>query len=157
MNQKMNNAYKPPESAFSSSELVASRNTKMYRISGAGIATFAGSMFAGGWVLAKNFRVLGDHDRARKMLIYSGVGTVVMLSIGFAIPESWNIPNVVFLVPQLLAMHQYAKRNQEAHIQAHVENGGQLESNWKAFGVGMLVSLGLICCVAVVFALFLAT
>jgi hypothetical protein len=150
---KMENAYKPPDSAFRTGEAIHSLDAKMYKISGMGIATVVGGLLAGGLLLAKNFKVVGNHELARKSLIYSALGMLAVFGIAFLLPESWNFLNVALLVLQLIAIHRYAKLHQEASIKAHVENGGPLASNWQAAGVGLLVVLALVA--VLVFALLL--
>jgi hypothetical protein len=138
------NPYRPPESSLRASVVVAASDAKMYRLSGIAIATFLGGLFAGGLLLSKNFKILGQDDLARTALIYSGLGMLGVIVIAVFIPESWNVPNVVFQVPQIVLMYQYAKRHQEADIAAHIENGGGVASNWKAAGIALLVVLGLV-------------
>jgi hypothetical protein len=115
----------------------------LYKVSAIGLATFFGSMVAGGFLLSQNFKKLGKKTEARNAIIYSVVATIVVIIIGMNIPEEWNIPNMAFTIPQFLAMSHIAKQMQEKDINHHVKNGGVLASNWKAFGISLLVFTGI--------------
>src|SRR5690606_4125770 len=115
---------------------------ELYKVSAIGIATFFGTILAGGLLLSKNFKRLGKESAARDALIYSVIATVAVTALALLIPEDWNIPSFAFTVPQLVAMMQIARQQQEADIDRHIDNGGALASNWKALGISLLVLLG---------------
>lgn len=137
----MDNAYKPSESSLRASDIKNPKEEKMYKVSGIVLATFLGSLLAGGWLLSRNFKVMGDEARARTTLIVCCIGTAVVLALGLLLPESWNVPNAVFVVPQIIAVLQYAKQTQAAAVDAHAAEGGQLASNWRAAGVAVIAML----------------
>lgn len=114
----------------------------LYKVSAIGLATFLGSMVAGGLLLSKNFKKLGKETEARNAIIYSIIATIVVFIIGMNIPEDWSIPGIVFTIPQALVMFHIAKQMQEKDIDQHIENGGALASNWKAAGISVLVFIG---------------
>jgi hypothetical protein len=114
----------------------------LYKVSAIGLATFLGSMAAGGLLLSKNFKKLGKETEARNALIYSVIATIAVFIIGMNIPEDWNIPGIIFTIPQGLVMYHIAKHMQEKDINQHIENGGALASNWKAAGISILVFIG---------------
>ena len=85
-----------------------------------------------------NFKRLGLEDKARKTIAYSIAGTVALMAVVFLIPEDINIPNAVFVAPQVIIMIQVANLYQKKLIDEHEQNGGVLASNWKAFGIGVV-------------------
>lgn len=140
----MEDIYKTPDA-----ELVDNRNTaanpyKLYKVSAVAIATFLGTVFAGGVIMAHNYRQLGLHDAARKILINTGLVTLAILCIAFMLPDNINIPNIAFILPQLFGMHYLAKARQEEAIKTHETNNGALNSNWKAAGISLLIGIGIL-------------
>jgi len=125
---------------------------KLFKVSGVGVATFFGSILAGGIVMSMNYMRLGENDAAKKALIYSALATLAVFGIIFLIPADINIPNTALTVPQVIAMVQIAKKNQQQSIDDHISGGGQVSSNWKAFGIGLLTIIPI---VVVVFAVTL--
>jgi len=137
----MEDIYKTPESSLENGSKESAHDYQLFKISGIGIATFFGSLLAGGFLLARNFKNLGNEAAAKKALIYSAIATVAVFAIALLIPEDVNIPNLVFTIPQIIVIVQIAKQQQGNAIARHVEAGGQLASDWKAFGISLLVLL----------------
>jgi len=143
----MEDIYKTPESSLENGTTASSADYQLYKISGIGIATFFGSMLAGGFLMSRNYKKLGKDAAAMKALVYSALATVAVLVISFLIPEDLNIPNLAFTIPQIIVMVQLAKKKQGNDIDAHVANGGALASDWKAFGISLLVIVALMAAV----------
>jgi len=138
----LNNIYDTPNANLS--DLDASTvDKKLYKISGIGLAAFFGTIFASGILMAINYQRLGYQAAAKKTLVWSGIATLVLFGIIFLIPEDTKIPNSAFTIPQIIAMVQLAKRYQQDKLEAHVASGGLLASNWKAFGISLLVLIPL--------------
>lgn len=140
----MTNIYSPPKSNLNQIATPSS----LYKTSGIGVATFIGSVLAGGIIMYINFNRLGLEDKAKKCLIYSTLATLVIFGIAFLIPEDFNIPNIAFTIPQVVAMMQIAKSQQGAFIDDHKSSGGTLASNWKAFGISLVVLVGIVVIIA---------
>lgn len=119
-------------------------NYKLFKVSGIGLATFLGSMFAGGLLMSLNFQRLGQETKAKQALLYSGLATLFVIIVVSSIPESVDIPNTILTVPQIILVLYFAKNYQTTEIDAHIENGGLAESNWKAAGIALLVLIPLL-------------
>lgn len=135
------NLYQSPEAELidnSQAEHEGIGDYKLFKISGIGLATFFAGLPGGGFLLAQNFKRQGQHDKANKALGFSIVGFFLILVLGFFLPES--IPNVAYTVTQILIMVNIGKHHQEQIIFKHRQHG-QVESNWKAFGISLLVFL----------------
>jgi hypothetical protein len=143
----MNNIYEPPASNLDNQKNTTS---SLYKTSGVGIATFFGSVLAGGFLMYLNFKRLGLEDKAKKCLLYSIIATIIVFGVIFLIPEDTNIPNAAFTIPQLIAMIQIAKYQQGALIDEHTSSGGAMYSNWKAFGISLVFLVGIM---AIIFGL----
>jgi len=139
----VDNPYQAPAAPVLDLPGSASKNFKLFKISGIALATFLGSPIAGGILLAKNFSRLGKPRQAKMALIYSSLAAFVLLAIAFLIPDRWHVPNYPFLLVQLLTMQQVAKNYQEADIREHEAQAGAMASNWLAAGIGLLTFLAL--------------
>ena len=140
----MENIYKTPDAELIDQANQEALDYKLYKVSGIGIATLFGTPIAGGLLMSKNYKMLGNITAANQAILYSIIGTLAIIAIAALIPESWNVPSSVFSAPQLVVMILLAKQLQERHILQHQLKGGKLASNWKAFGIGFLVLLALI-------------
>lgn len=130
--------YAPPKAELSPE---ASKPYKLYSIEGVGIATFFGSILAGGIIMWINLRRLGRFESARKTILYSILATILFLFGIIMIPQDINIPSMLFTIPQIFAMVMIAKSQQKDSIDAHKNKGGEIASNWKAFGIGLLSAI----------------
>ncbi len=139
----MNDIYKPPESSLDNVDVATGYDFKLYTISAIGLATFFGTVLAGGLILAINYWRLGNEVAARNSLLFSVMATLGILLIAYSIPDDVNLPNIIFTVIQLVVMIQIAKQLQGVDINNHIDNDGAVESNWKAFGISLLVSIAL--------------
>jgi hypothetical protein len=117
---------------------------RLYKVSGIAVASIFGSILAGGLLMALNYRMLGRQDLARKAFILTLVATLLVFVIAFQIPPDWHVPDSVFTAPQIALMIYLAKWAQGEDIAIHVRNGGALASNWKAFGISLVVLLVLL-------------
>lgn len=129
------NPYRSPAAVLPTATTPAA-DARLYKVSGIGLATFIGSALAGGWLMARNYRALGEHDKARRALVYSLLGTLAMMLLALALPD--GVPALSFTLPQLGALMYFARRYQGDRI-AQYEAASRACSNWRAFGIGLLV------------------
>lgn len=101
-------------------------------------AAFWGSLIAAGIVLAINYSRLGKKTAARITLVISVIASIVLIAVIFAIPEDVNIPNQVFIVPQLVAVYAIAKGLQGNSVRQHAARRGTVVSAWPSVGIGFL-------------------
>lgn len=106
----------------------------MYSAGQVGLATFLGGPIGGGWLMALNYKRLGEPGKARAAVGLSVLAMAVLVAIGFATPGqrmSW-LPIVLFI-----AMRGLAKSLQGAAYDRHVALGGSRGSSWRAAGIGL--------------------
>ena len=151
----MEHIYKTPQAELVDAGSGIPLDVKLYKISAIGIATFFGTVFAGGYIAYRNLKNLGRDQQAKKVLVWSAVAVVIVLVVGVMIPASRNIPNIAFTVPQILVMIELAKRWFGDDITQHQQNGGVMASNWKAFGISLLFMIGFLLAVAGVLVAFI--
>jgi hypothetical protein len=96
--------------------------------------TFIGGPLAGAWLIARNYRALGEPAQARGALIWGVVATAAMVALVVILPE--GTPNGVIPVAYSLVMGQIAHKLQGPRIKAHLEAGGRKGSGWLTVGIG---------------------
>lgn len=133
--------YQPPKATLSANPQ-ADPAAKLFKVSGIGMATFLGSVLAGGLLMAANYRALGKPDLAARATWYSLFATVAVLLLGALLPSS--IPGAVFVVPLLMVMIQLVKQHQGAAITSREAAGLPMHSNWLAAGIALLVVVALV-------------
>ncbi|AGI25633.1 hypothetical protein ACYCAX_03695 [Pseudomonas sp. MT3] len=114
----------------------------LYRLAAVGIATFFGTPVAGAWVIAQNLKRLGRPEQIRKTWL-TGIGVLLLaFVIAWFLPGSF--PAAPINIVTLLAMQQYAKQNIGEELDRHAAAGGAFHSNWRAFGVSLLILLAVL-------------
>ena len=101
-------------------------------------AAFWGSLIAAGIVMAINYSRMGSKTAARITVVIAVIATIALFAVIFAIPEDINIPNVVFLVPQLVAVYAIANGLQGDQVRQHAARRGTVASAWPSVGIGFL-------------------
>ncbi len=120
---------------------------RLYSIRGIDIATFFGSLVAGGYLLSRNFRQLGDSEAARNSILLGLLGITAVFTAAFQLPDmdarQARLVRFVFQAVQVGAVHLAARRFQGAALAEHEASGGTFFSGWRAAGVGLLFALGI--------------
>jgi len=99
------------------------------------LATFLGSPLAGGWLMALNYRRLGQRGTFRTCIIFSVLGTIALFAVAALLPN--KIPGAPIAIASIFAMGAIAKL-QSSELDEHTRvRGGQIASRWKAAGVGL--------------------
>lgn len=138
----MNSPYETPSSNLTdSANSAAMLNGRLYKISGIGLATFLGSFAAGGFLARRNFISLGRPVEGNKYFIWSIIGTIVFLGLTLLIPEDLNVPNTAFAIVQVIIMVQLGNKWFKEDMDKIPLQDGQLFSNWRAAGIGLLFTL----------------
>ena len=118
---------------------------RLYSIRGMDIATFFGSFLAGGYLLSRNFRQLGDSDAARNSLLLGLLGTIGVLIAAFQLPEvgpkQERLVRFVFQAVQVGVVHVAARRFQGVALAKHEAARRLFFSSWRATGVGLLFAI----------------
>ncbi|MCD9027365.1 hypothetical protein LDO26_03935 [Luteimonas sp. BDR2-5] len=131
--------YAPPAAPLSPSVADADAGAPLFKIAAVGIATFFGSVLAGGLIMAMNFRAMGKPEKFWPTIGLSLLALVATLLLGAFLPE--NFPGVVITVPTIIAMTMIAGRYQGQAITQRQDAGLPMRSNWLALGIALLVLL----------------
>lgn len=114
----------------------------LYRLAAVGIATFFGTPIAGAWVIVQNLKALRRGHEARNAWLM-GIGlTLGIFLLGYFLPD--NISGTPIAIASVFGMYQFAKQSFGVALERHLAGGGQWRSNWRAFGVSLLILLGVL-------------
>jgi hypothetical protein len=116
----------------------------MYSPRQVALATFLGGPLGGGWLMAVNYKRLGEPAKMRRAIVLSVLAMAAVIAIGFVLGNgaAW----VLALLP-VFAMREVASALQGAAYLRHVEAGGSRGSSWRAAGLGgvsLVIYLGVI-------------
>lgn len=129
---------------------------KLYSIEGVMLATFLGSIFAGGLLLAINAFRMGRSAQGWTLAAGSLVIVVgLVLLSALVLPD--RMPSFVLLIPQMLAAYAVGNHLQKKEIALHQRSGGALASNWGSAGIAILCALLILAIgIAIAFAIEMA-
>src|SRR5688572_29067657 len=120
---------------------------KLYGVAALDIATFAGSVFAGFLLIAQNWRVSGDVDRARNAAVAGCFLTLGLLATLVLLPGIDRVPDLVVRGLQVWGVHLYSNRAQRHMRESHKASGGQFHTKWRAFAIVAVIGLGVLAAV----------
>jgi uncharacterized membrane protein YeaQ/YmgE (transglycosylase-associated protein family) len=116
------------------------------------VAAFLGGPLVGAYLIGKNFRVFNEPSRARRTLIYSVIGTVILFGLFFSIPDRNQIPPVLFPLICAVIAQNIVKSYQGYRIQCYLSEGGEVNTWWRVLVVtviGAVLTLILLLAIAV--------
>ena len=122
---------------------------KVHKESAIQIATFLGGPLVAGYLIAENFKQLGEPEKVKKTWLWSILGFIAIMVLAFMVPQS--VPAVVFTVTYTGVAAFIVKKYQSSQIKAHLEAGGGLYSTKRAVFTGII---GAIVLIAVVLAYY---
>jgi len=137
-----------PENLFESVPV-----NKLYKESAVRIATFLGGPLVAGYLIAENYKSLGQPAKAKTTWIYTIVLTIVIFGAIMFIPEVAKVPN--YIIPIIFAgiASLLVQRLQGTDIKLHTEKGGQFYTIWRALLaslIGFVVTFGILILVVVI-------
>ena len=125
---------------------------KLYKDKAIYLVTFIGGPLVAGYLIAENFKQLGQLGKVKTTWIISIVSTIVIFGGLFLIPNVEKVPNYIIPIIYTGIAQILVKKFQEDAIKAHIETGGQTFSNWRAAWIGIV---GLVILIAIIFIIVL--
>jgi hypothetical protein len=141
------NPYAPPKAnvdvvpAEASAPAVPDACARLYSGTQIGVAAFIGSPLAAAWFAAANFKALAQPLKARRTLIWGAAVTIVLLGIGYMLPE--RTPNSLLPILYSITIRMVADQVFQRVIRHHVQAGGTRGSWWRVIGVSLLFLVGI--------------
>jgi Na+/alanine symporter len=125
---------------------------KLYKDKAIYLGTFIGGPLVAGYLIAENFKQLGQLEKVKITWVISILSTIVIFGGLFLIPNADKVPNYIIPIIYTGIAQLLVKKFQEESIKAHIAKGGQTFSNWRAAWIG---GVGLVILLAIIFIIVL--
>ena len=112
---------------------------KVYKEAAIQIGTFLGGPLVAGYLIATNFKQLGEDEKVKKTWLWACIGFVAYMVMATIIPET--VPAIVFNIIAVAITQVIILNFQSAQIKAHIEAGGPLYSTRRAVLIGLGIGL----------------
>ena len=123
--------------------------SKLYTENAIRIATFLGGPLVTGYLLADNYRQLGETQKIPTTWMGAILATGAIFVIGLYLPA--NTPPYLLPIAYTIAAYYVAQNLQGVKIRAHIAAGGEIWSIWRAVVAGLV---GLVIIIALALAAF---
>jgi hypothetical protein len=137
------NPYQPPLSDAlppGGAETQAQPPYKLFASWHVTLATFLGSLTAGGIVMAINFWRLNRTGAAIQAVVISFLATVAVIVLTYNMPDLPGL-GFVYLLPQLVVIHVLSEKIFREPFSEHRRQHGRWSSAWAAAGIGLLTGI----------------
>ncbi len=111
---------------------------KVYKDRAIWVGTFLGGPLAAGYIIAENFKVFNEADKARKTWMYTILATVVIFGGIMLIPDHIKLPNQVIPFMYTAIAYYLVQHYQGQNISAHISSGGEFQSWGRTIVVGLI-------------------
>lgn len=122
---------------------------KVYQPNMIRVATFLGGPLVAGYMIAENFKAFDEYDKAKKTWLFTIIFTIALFLLAYSIPESVNIPRIVFPVVYAWAAFALVNQYQGKMITAHIQNGGDTFKWGRSIIIGLIGMVVLLILIAV--------
>ncbi len=95
-------------------------------------AAFLGTPIAGVWLLAANYRVMGERGNAKRAVMLGLVATALLGVLVFTVTLPDNFPNLALPVCYTVGLYWVTERLQRNKYSSHIAAGGRRQPWWSA-------------------------
>jgi len=140
------NPYAPPRAGVADTKRAGPSEVSpvalVYSTNQIATATILGTVLAGGWLLATNYRVMGQEDHSRLAIGWSIFGFVALIGVIIALPGSLTDFGVTLAsgVACAVALRALAEAQFGKILEQHRTAGGTQHSWGRVVGLGLLFS-----------------
>jgi hypothetical protein len=123
---------------------------KLYTRDAIRVATFLGGPLAAGFMIADNYRHLGEHKKVQTTWLIAVPVTIAIFVLAFILPD--NFPPIALPLAYTMGVYFLVENLQGKKIKAHTAQGGQTWPMGRAVVIGLI---GLLIILAIVFGSFM--
>src|SRR4030095_3350467 len=105
---------------------------KLYHETSIRVGTLLGGPLIAGYLIAENYRQLGEFDKVKTTWLYATGATILIFGAVFFIPGIEKIPNYIIPIIYSGIAPLLFQKYQGDQVKSHIKNGGQLYSTWRA-------------------------
>src|SRR6187200_478744 len=109
---------------------------KLYKDKLVYTSTFLGGPLAAGYLIAQNYKHLGKEEKVKNTWIIAIISTIIIFGGAFFIPGIENMPKYIIPIMYTGIAQFLVQRFQGKEIKAHIEQGGETYSVWRAVLIG---------------------
>lgn len=117
---------------------------KVYNEKGIILGALLGGPIAAGYFLIENYKSLDKQALVNKAWGITIGSTVLYFLLGYVIQEMFNISAVPVTVACVMGGRQIFKQEQAIDVETHIQQGGEVYSNWRAAGISLLFFIGML-------------
>lgn len=123
---------------------------KVHKESAIQVAAFLGGPLVAGYLVAHNFRQLGEPGKVKKTWLVAVAVFMVLVALAIIVPQS--VPSVVFAVANVGVVQLFVQRFQSAKLKEHLEAGGSAYRFRRAIIISLAFTATIILLVLLAFA-----
>lgn len=114
------------------------KTAKIYKEKAVWLGTLLGGPLVTGYFISQNYKVFGEHEKAKQARAYSHIATVLLLAFMFTILDSVDTLGAFLPLSYTIISFYLVKHFQKKDMHQHLETGGAV------FGWGRIITIGLI-------------
>ena len=126
---------------------------KLYKDFAVRVGTFFGGPLVAGYLIAENFKNLGEKNKIKMTWIITIIATILIFVIAYFVSTSTSFPSYILPLVYTGIASALVQQMQGPRIKSHEADGGQFYSAWRALLVG---AIGLAITIGALFLLFIA-
>jgi hypothetical protein len=118
---------------------------KVYSKNGVTLGAFFGGPIGVGYFLIENYKSLNKVAVVNKAWGITIISTVIYYVIAYVMKEVVDTSTIPLFVVCVSGARQLFKQQQETDVEAHIQRGGEVYSNWRAVGISLLMLIVTAC------------
>ena len=100
--------------------------------------TFLGGPLVAGYLIAENFKVFNEPEKAKKTWVYAIISTIVIFGGIFLLIDTEEIPRQIIPLCYTAIAYFLVRHYQGTLINSHINSGGQTYSWWRTIGISLI-------------------
>ncbi len=117
---------------------VQTATRKIYSMNAIWAGTFLGGPLSAGYLIAENFKTLGQRDKAGPTWIIAILVTIIVFGGVFLIPDAEKIPRQIIPLIYTAIVYAIVQQVQGEKIKAFMSGTGKAFSVWRALGLSLI-------------------
>jgi hypothetical protein len=113
----------------------------LYSLSAIGLATFLGSVLAGGYMIMSNYLVLGQKQTAKYVAYATAAIILIWIAVSMQVVSAGITTMIAINMGQVILALIVAHKLQGPMFSSYEEMGGQYQPMWKSLVVALASSL----------------
>jgi hypothetical protein len=111
---------------------------KIYSMRSIWAGTFLGGPLTAGYLIAENFKTLGQIEKVKPTWIIAIIATIIIFGGIFMVPNTDKIPRQIIPLIYTAIAYYIVNEIQGDKIKAYISETGKAFSVWRSLGVGLI-------------------